>query len=40
MTPYITINNKFITNIGLGKDDLYWKLSLLLPISSAINNII
>jgi hypothetical protein len=35
MTPYIIINNQYITNIGLGKDDLFWKVSLLFPISSA-----
>jgi hypothetical protein len=40
MTPYIIINNQYITNIGLGKDDLFWKVSLLLPISSANNTCI
>lgn len=37
MTPYLIINNRYSTNIGLGKDDLFWKLALLLPISSSIS---
>lgn len=33
MTPYLTVANKFHSAVGLGKTDLFWKLSLLFPLS-------
>lgn len=35
MTPYLTLNSKYTSSIGLGKDDLFWKLCLLFPLSSS-----
>ena len=33
MTPYLTVDNKYSSAVGLGKNDLFWKLSLIFPLS-------
>ena len=40
MTPYLIVSNKYSSSIGLGKDDLFWKLNLLMGVSNSISTTI
>lgn len=37
MTPYLIVANKYSSSVGVGNDDLFWKMGLLMPISNSIS---
>ena len=43
MTPYLTIDQKYLSSVAVGQDDLFYSLSLLFPLpvysTSANSNI-
>lgn len=36
MTPFLTFDNKYCSSLGIGKEDLFWKMGLILMASSSI----
>lgn len=39
MAPYLVVNREYCSAVGVGKNDLFWKMNLLLPLGNKYTNL-
>lgn len=39
MAPYLVVNREYCSAVGVGKNDLFWKMNLLLPLGNKYTNV-